>query len=95
MREDVVLAGSAQSLRASRPVVVTDVSPRGVKLEGRELNTLDAEVLLLVGDADVFANVAWATRAECGLTFEEPLSPAMVAHIKREGRWAKVMGLAA
>jgi hypothetical protein len=76
-------------------VVVTDVSARGAKLEGRELNTLDAEVLLLVGNVDLFASIAWATRAECGITFEEPLSPAMVSHIKREGRWAKVMGLAA
>jgi hypothetical protein len=95
MREDVVLAGSAHSLRASRPVVVTDVSPKGAKLQGRDMNTLDPEVLLLVGDSDVFANVAWSNRSECGITFDEELSPAMVGHIKREGRWAKVMGLAA
>lgn len=64
-------------------------------MQGHELNKLDAEVLLLVGNADLFANVAWSRRSQCGITFEQPLSPAMVAHIKREGRWAKVMGLAA
>jgi hypothetical protein len=95
MREAVVLAGSAQSLRASRPVVVTDVSPKGAKLQGRELNKLDPEVLLLVGEAFVFANVAWSLGGECGITFEEHLPPYMVDYIKREGHWAKVMGLAA
>jgi hypothetical protein len=94
-REEVVLAASAQTLRASRPVVVADVSPSGAKLQGRELNTLDPEVLLSVGATDLFANVAWSNRGECGLTFEQPLSEEMVDHIKREGRWAKVMGLAA
>ena len=94
-REEVVLAGSAQTVRSSRPVVVTDVSSRGAKLEGREMNNLDAEVLLLVGATDLFANIAWSNRSECGITFDEELSPQMVEHIKREGRWAKVMGLAA
>ena len=94
-REEVVLAGSARSLKASRPVVVSDVSPKGAKLQGRELNLLEGEVLISVGNIDVFANVAWAEKAECGVTFEEDLSSQLVSHIKREGRWAKVMGLPA
>jgi hypothetical protein len=94
-REDVVLAGSARSLRASRPVVIADVSPLGAKLQGRELNSLEGEVLISVGNIDVFARIAWAEKAECGVIFEEDLSPQLVSHLKREGRWAKVMGLAA
>jgi len=94
-RDEVILAGSALTLKMSRQVVVADVSPGGARLQGRELNTLDPNVLLSVGDTDLFANVAWANRGECGVTFEEPLSAEMVDHIKREGGWAKVMGLAA
>lgn len=94
-REEVVLAASAQTLKASRPVVVADVSATGAKLQGRELNSLDPDVLLSVGGADLFANVAWSNRAECGVRFDEPLSQEMVDFIKREGRWAKVMGVAA
>jgi hypothetical protein len=94
-REGVVLAGSAQSLKVSRPVVVADVSASGAKLQGRGMNTLDPNMLLSVGDTDLFVNVAWANRGECGVIFEEPLSAEMVDHLKREGRWAKVMGLAA
>jgi hypothetical protein len=94
-REEVVLAACAQTLKASRDVVVSDVSPKGAKLQGRQLNTLDRDVLLLVGAIDLFAKIAWATPGECGIIFEEPLSSDMVDHIKSEGRWAKVMGLAA
>jgi len=94
-REEVVLAGCAQTMRASRPVVVTDVSASGAKLEGQRLETLDPEVLLSVGNADLFATIAWAEFNQCGITFDESLAQDMIDHIKREGRWAKVMGLAA
>jgi hypothetical protein len=89
----VVLAGSAKSLEASRPVVVSDVSAKGAKLLGRNLATLDRNVLVSVGETEVFANVAWTQHNECGVTFDEPLSPELIEHIKREGGWAKVMGV--
>ena len=94
-REAVVLAASAQGMRASRSVVMADVSTRGAKLQGRALTSLDEDVLISVGDVDLFAKVAWAHSDECGIVFEEPLTGELVEHIKREGGWAKVMGLAA
>ena len=94
-REEVALAGSAMSMRWSRPVIVTDVSARGAKLEGQDLNRLDSEVLLRVGNVDFFASITWARWKECGISFDEPLTRGMIAHIKREGDWATVMGLAA
>ena len=93
IREEVVLAASAQSMRSSRPVVVSDVSPTGAKLVGRNLGSLDPEVLISVGEVGVFANVAWTVRDECGVTFDERLTPDTMELIKREGRWAKVMGV--
>ena len=95
VRETVVLAASAQGMRGSRSVVVADVSKTGAKLQGRALTSLDPDVLISVGDVDLFARVAWAHCDECGVIFEEPLSSGMIDHIKREGRWAKVMGIAA
>jgi hypothetical protein len=94
-REEVVLAASAQTLRATRPVVVTDVSAAGAKLLGRGLTTLDPDLLISVGGVELFAKLAWTIHDECGVTFEEPLSPDAIEHIKREGRWAHVMGIAA
>lgn len=95
LREDVILAATAQSLKSTRPVVIVDVSATGAKLQGRDFASLDPEVLISVGGMELFATVAWTTRAECGVTFEEPLSAETIEHIERDGRWAHVMGVAA
>jgi hypothetical protein len=95
LREEVILAGTARSLRSSRPVVIVDVSPTGAKLQGRDFASLDRDVLISVGSAELFARIAWTALRECGVTFEEPLSEEMIEHIKRDGRWAHVMGIAA
>lgn len=92
-RETVVLAASAIAPGSSRSVVVTDVSPTGAKLQGRELPKTGAEVLVSVGEAELFATVAWTSFDECGITFEEALGSEAIDHLKREGRWAKVMGV--
>jgi len=94
-REEVVLAASAQSLSSSRPVVISDVSPLGAKLRGRALEQLDPNVLVSVGDVDVFATIAWVNRDECGVQWEEPLTGELMTRIKRHGHWANVMGIAA
>lgn len=94
-REEVVLAASAQSLNSSRPVVVSDVSPLGAKLRGRALEQLDNNVLVSVGDVDVFATIAWVNRDECGVQWEEQLTAELMGRIKRHGQWANVMGIAA
>ena len=94
-REEVILAGSALTPGASRAVVVTDVSPSGAKLLGRKLPEAGADVLLTVGDVELFAEIAWVGHDECGISFESPLPAELTDHLKTEGRWAKVMGIAA
>ena len=93
VREKVLLAASARTVACSRSVVVTDVSTKGAKLIGRELPRQSANVLVTVGNVDVFATVAWSAGDECGIAFETPLTPQLTEHLKREGRWAKVMGV--
>jgi hypothetical protein len=93
LREKVVLAGSALSLESSRAVVVTDVSDKGAKLLGRELPPRSTNVLISVGEVELFATVAWVGRDECGITFEAPLDAELVERIKAEARWSKVMGV--
>jgi hypothetical protein len=93
LREVVLLAGSARTVASSRSVVVTDVSTKGAKLLGRELPRESADVLVSVGNVEVFAKVAWSAGDECGIAFETPLTPELTEHLKREGRWAKVMGV--
>lgn len=94
LREEVILAGSALTLELSRPVVVTDVSANGAKLIGRELPGQSTDILLTFGNVELFATVVWSGRGECGIEFEEPLDSDQSEHLKQEGRWAKVMGVA-
>jgi hypothetical protein len=94
-REEVVLAASAQSLGSSRPVVVSDVSTGGAKLRGHRLDALDKDILIRVGDVDLFATIAWADRDECGVRWDEPPTADLLRRIKRDGQWASVMGIAA
>lgn len=94
-REEVVLAGSALTLGASRAVVVTDVSPSGAKLLGRKLPQVGTDVLLMVGSVELFGEIAWLGHDECGISFESPLGAELTDHLKRDGRWAKVMGISA
>ena len=94
-REEVVLAASALTLGASRAVVVTDVSPTGAKLLGRKLPRVGADVLLTVGKVELFGTIAWLRHDECGIAFERPLDGETADHLKRDGRWAEVMGIAA
>lgn len=94
-REEVVLAASALTPGASRAVVVTDVSPSGAKLIGRKLPPAGSDVLLTVGSAELFGEIAWLGHDECGISFESPLPAELTDYLKQEGRWAKVMGIAA
>jgi hypothetical protein len=92
-REPVVLAGSAMTLGSSRAVIVTDVSPTGAKLVGRYLPKKGSNALISVGKVELFATVVWTAHDECGIAFESELTPDLADHLKREGRWAKVMGI--
>jgi hypothetical protein len=92
-REPVVLAASAISLDATRAVVVTDVSPTGAKLEGRNLPAEGTSVLFTVGNTQLLANVVWSGRNECGIGFETPITSEVSNHLKQEGCWARVMGV--
>ena len=89
-----MLAGSALTLEQSRPVVVTDVSVKGAQLIGRQLPAKGTHVLLTFGNVELFASVVWCSRDECGIAFEEALTSEQSDELKREGRWAQVMGLA-
>ena len=74
---------------------MTDVSPSGAKLIGHKLPPAGSDVLLTVGSAELFGEIAWLGHDECGISFESPLPGELTDYLKQEGRWAKVMGIAA
>jgi len=55
-RQPVSLAASALSLSRSRSVVISDLSPDGAHVDGRDLPLPGEDLLLVVGSFDTFAN---------------------------------------
>ena len=72
LREEVILAGTARSLRSSRPVVIADVSPTGAKLQGRDFANLDGDVLIKPGTFACIAQVFDAKHGPMQMIFAHP-----------------------
>ena len=84
--------GSALAPTRSRSIIVSDVSPEGARLAGRDLPPAGDDVLVVVGSRDTLATVVWRTNEGCGVLFEGPLEEARIAQMKREGDWQSATG---
>jgi hypothetical protein len=91
-REEVMLAGSALAPTRSRTVIVSDLSPHGAQLAGRDLPPAGDELLVKVGSFDALATVAWRASDHAGIEFDEPVPEEAIARMKREGAWESATG---
>lgn len=91
-REQVMLAGSALAVTRSRSIVVQDISESGAALAGRDLPPAGDDVLMVVGPFDAMARVIWQTADQCGIRFDEPIEPDLLAQMKRQASWESVCG---
>lgn len=92
MREPVMLAGSAFGLARSRSVVVSDLSPDGAQLDGRDLPSPGEDLLIIVASFDSLAKVVWRTGDKCGIVFDDTVSDKALVNMKEKGTWAAVTG---
>jgi hypothetical protein len=91
-REGVALAGSAYGLARSRSVIVSDLSPDGAQLDGRDLPAPGEELVMVVGSVDAFAKVVWRRDDKCGVHFDEIVTLRKIARMKQEAEWTEVAG---
>ena len=91
-REAVTLAGSALALGCSRSIMISDLSPDGAQIDGRELPPPGDDLLMVAGSQDAFAKVIWRTDDKCGIRFDETIPPENLAQMKDEAAWASVAG---
>ena len=92
VREAVVLAGSAFGLARSRSVVVSDLSPDGAQLDGRDLPSPGEDLLMIVASFDSLAKVVWRTGDKCGIMFDETVPHKALVGMKKDGKWGAVTG---
>jgi hypothetical protein len=83
LRHKVQIGGGlAANIRSSSPVVVTDLSTGGCGVEaGIELEPGARVWLKLPGLQNLPARVAWTNDQRMGLSFDNPLHPAVVQHL--------------
>ena len=91
-REEVALAGSALALGCSRSIIISDLSPDGAQIDGRDLPPPGEDVLMVAGSQDAFARIVWRTDDRCGIRFDESMAAENIALMKKEAAWTEVAG---
>lgn len=91
-REAVALAGSALAPARSRSVIISDLSPEGAQIDGRDLPGAGEELIVVAGPLDTMATVVWRTDTKCGIRFDDVVSEATIARMKDEAKWTSVLG---
>lgn len=91
-REAVTLAGSAFGIARSRSVIISDLSPGGAQLDGRDLPTVGEDLVIVAGPLDTMAKVIWRTAEKSGVRFDAELSDQTLARMKAEAKWTSVAG---
>lgn len=91
-REEVALAGSALALGCSRSIIISDLSPDGAQIDGRDLPPPGEDVLMVAGTQDAFAKIVWRTDDKCGIRFDETIAAENIALMKEEAAWTSVAG---
>jgi hypothetical protein len=72
--------------------MISDLSPDGAQIDGRELPPPGDDLLMVAGSQDAFAKVIWRTDDKCGIRFDETIPPENLAQMKDEAAWASVAG---
>lgn len=91
-RQPVSLAASLYGFACSRSVIISDLSPNGARLHGRDLPAPGQDAFLVVGSVDTIGKVAWRFGDQCGVVLDEPIAPATIVKMKSEAEWQSVAG---
>lgn len=82
-RETAPLFAVYSTVTQSRRAEVVDVSATGVRLRSRELPQAGEALDVTIEAARGFGTVIWSESGECGIAFDEPLTPEEVAVLQQ------------
>jgi hypothetical protein len=69
---------------------VIDLSATGAKLRGAIIPAVAKPALFRLDDLEVLCKVVWASDDMCGVRFDEPISPRLLAHLSNAGSTAQI-----
>jgi hypothetical protein len=90
-REETPLIAVFTTITHSHRALVVDVSATGVRLRGDDLPRSGEALEVCIESVRAFGIVMWSHRGECGINFDDPLSPGDVALLRH--RVATMAGL--
>jgi hypothetical protein len=70
-------------LSGRREATLLNLSSAGAQLTGEALPAVGKDVLVACGPNEVFGTVVWAEGKHCGIQFDEPITPGLVAELRR------------
>ena len=84
-RAPVALPASVVTMSAYQYLEVIDLSATGAKLRGSVIPMVGKTALFRLDEFQVLCKVVWANDETCGVRFDEPISPAVLAHFSKAG----------
>ena len=84
VRDVVMRRASIITTVKSRSVDLIDLSLTGAKLRGDDLPPEGQEVLLRLGSLEAFGAIVWSDDAQCGVSFDVPLTQNVLDWVARE-----------
>ena len=84
-RAQVSLPASIVTMSAYQFPELADISRSGAKLKGSPLPAKGTSALLRVGPLEVLCRVMWVKDDQCGIRFDEPVTPAVLKQIQLDG----------
>lgn len=80
-REAVPLIAVLTTVARSHGAILLDLSCSGARLQGHDLPKPGEVLLLAVDGVRSYGTVAWAAEEQCGVAFDEALSPADIMSV--------------
>ena len=82
-RAVIGLRTMTEMLSGRSEATLLNLSSAGAQLMGEALPVAGKDVLVTCGPIEVFGTVVWAEKDRCGIQFDEPITPKMVAELRR------------
>ena len=82
-RAVIGLRTTTEMLSGRCEATLMNLSAAGAQLSGDALPALGKDVLVTCGPIEVFGTVVWVESKRCGIQFDEPITPGLVAELRR------------
>jgi hypothetical protein len=84
-RASVLMSASLVTMSAYQYPELLNISQTGAKLRGISLPAKGVTALFRIGGLQVLCRVVWANEAQCGVRFDEPITPRSLKQIQLDG----------